>query len=808
MKLAIPILNHRTAFLPNSTARHSSVAKVTRTMVKIRRNIRSKSKIPPSFARRVSFYICLLIGGFLFLQGAGFYFGQVAERSRINGSNSVMGVAEQLKTYVDPRPSNKKLPINSAKPPPSNNKIAADLDRKGNDSSSQKNVEKLDLKDLEEPNIHMHYPGNLNNEKVAYGDAGSPNHQLVVGKVGTGPTNVAYVRDFASERDDPAFRHFEIQSNGIFSKVTDAMPDLQLTPCTTVKDKTRQFWSDCLNNESHQQVVYNSADFPRTWCGQEISPKSAVLMNSHCTDRTVHLFSKQIPPFTGQDMPPIIIKSHRDSIDINNDVQPLEGCNIPCSVMKDIKGEERYIDGESWEVIQTFANPSYQAQARIDKTDFRRDRYYSTQSFKSSVPLSHFSFEHHTFRSAPAAVDFDTALDKAAYIADILCVSPLTKRKQFVEEVEKVYSVDSFGVCNHNKDVPEGMDITTPEGRIELLKQYRFVLAFDSSKDPDYISPLMWEAFSSGAVPIVVGADNFRDHVPKNSYIDADAIGKDNIGAEIKRISQSKEEWMKYQSWRSDEAAIAKAEAKYEFTKIDPTCRLCRWAYSQKYGLGWDHVKQEVEETRIPRKLCIASESGLASQPFDEEWIGRYDDDNLLQRDPNDAVSCDATTATATIDNDSFKIQRTIVEHDGFTDIFITDIDRHNTDGEVVLRLLFPNLHNLDGAHFANSHMTVPDMTYGPIVSSASIQDNFSKVTVLADWVTTITSPVLGSLEIIIQEPEDGPLEPNSSKRLRVIVEDMQVLHDRMTEFFPSPFCKKVIKDFVDPLEVFIAVAP
>ena len=42
-------------------------------------------------------------------------------------------------------------------------------------------------------------------------------------------------------------------------------------------------------------------------------------------------------------------------------------------------------------------------------------------------------------------------------------------------------------------------------------------------------------------------------------------------------------------------------------------------------------------------------------------------------------------------------------------------------------------------------------------------------------------------------------------KRIRVISEDVDVKNDKMTEFFPSSFCKKMIKDFVDPLELFVA---
>jgi hypothetical protein len=82
-------------------------------------------------------------------------------------------------------------------------------------------------------------------------------------------------------------------------------------------------------------------------------------------------------------------------------------------------------------------------------------------------------------------------------------------------------------------------------------------------------------------------------------------------------------------------------------------------------------------------------------------------------------------------------------------------------------------------------------------------------VTIVADWVTKIWSPDEGMLEIVVVEKDENdkqpksPLLPHIPKRMRIIIEDMNSIHDKMTEYFPSSFASRVIKDFVDPLEIY-----
>lgn len=730
-------------------------------------------------------------------------------------------------------------------------RIPPDEPTKQNPSRTEQNVNKprpVSKYDhhLEEPDIHMQPPGKIATESkptpadvekepvilekpaaaVPKNDEKATGlHKIVVDKRGTGPTDIAYIQDIRNDRRYPIFREAvtdgEVKSSVVAAKVQEekVAPCLQLESTGKVHHWTMQ--AACLDTDT-PQIAYNAAPFPRTWCGQDIAPGDAIIMSEHCSDPVVHLFGTETATSSGRGMSPMILRtaSANNSVLDAPMLQTVE-CDIPCQEQPGvILGEtsvlQRRFEGEPWTIKQTMVEPSVNSQARVERTNYRQDIYYSTPSFKSDVPLTFYDPDKFSIRNRPA-VSYDEALPKGVYMLNTFCSSGASKRfKYFSSLINKGFPVDSIGECNHNTDVPAGKSIETSEGRIEIMKNYRFVLAFDRTKDKDYLSTMVWEALISGSIPIVVSAENMRLHLPKKSFIDFGAYeGWEELADAVIAINASKEEWESYHAWRSDEAELAKFESLYEFSKTNPTCRLCRWGYAKKYGLGWDHAKQQVTETRFSRSLCTTETKGLqvASKPFQEEWISRNEEHEIAVQQGGGTETC-VSTVESKIDNGStYKVERSIFQHDGVIDIFVNNIERETMTQDLVLRLNFPGMQNSDGANFGNTHTTLKDLNHGPIATSISIQDDFSKITILADWSTSITSPVEGTVEIVVveqQENEDqpeSPLQPNIPRRVRVILEDMDIINDKMTEYFPSPFAKRMIKDFVDPLEVYYAAS-
>lgn len=763
---------------------------------------------PPSYVRLFLLLVAVLYGISVLLS-----LGRT--QSGVSNSNASFGLEEVLK--------NSHLRTSSetqAKVKPTPSKDLADLAAAKLATTGQQPPPPIKNYHLEEPDIHMRHPDESRPEKHSNNDTkGSLIHHIVINKDGSGPTNVAYVRDLQDERANPEFRHVSIQIMNHSIQVASLVGEKKVSRCLTLEKQGngQMVWTKnpaCLDPNT-PLIAYNTATLPRFWCGKEIAPHMAVTIGDHCTDDIVHLFPQDAPSVSGQGMPPMILKSLGNQTQGETTLQPVE-CDIPCMQEPGISvtdgHDRRYFEGEPWLITQTLADSTLNVYARIERTDYRRNVYYSTQSFKSSVPLSFYDPEKHSLRNRPA-VSFESTKPKPVYMVSTICVSPSTKRHKFFAAIHSIFPVESLGDCHHNTDVPEGMTIETMEGRLELMKQYRFVLAFDKTKEKDHISPIIWEAMISGTLPVIVGADNIRFHLPTRSFVDAGAYADwDELARAIYKINQNKTEWESYHAWRTDENEIAKFESMYEFTKTSPICRLCRWGYAKRYGLGWDHVTQKVSQTRLPRSLCTTPGKQLASKPFLERWISRNQKEEVAVIDhENDSEkeSCSSMVESVIDIGSTHKVHRTLVEHDGVTDILITEIEQASIEHELVLQLHFPGVRNSEGAHFANTHVTVLGLSYTPLVTSISIQDEFSKVTLLANWVTTISCPVQGMLEVVVvKDPEtneqlDSPSRLNIPKRLRVIVEDMNVIHDKMTEYFPSSFSSKMIKDFVDPLEVY-----
>jgi hypothetical protein len=647
-------------------------------------------------------------------------------------------------------------------------------------------------------------PGASPDEKSDYipenPNSESSKTSIVIEKKGTGPTNVAYVKDFVDEREHPAVRMAKENSEDSSKIVSSLMNEASVKPCLVYQGGKNSFDSKCTYPDT-TLIAYNSAWFDRTWCGQEIKPGTAVAMTEHCADEIVHLSAIDPPPLSGQGMEPVIIRSHNEGTVDVSDQETVE-CNIQCMQEKGMQGSQRFVDGEPWSITYTDDDAFSNSHAILERLAYRRDHFYSTQSFMSAVPHTFFEWSKYNPRDRPA-VDWATAKNKAVYLVNSRCTSPNSRRHRYFGAVAEVLPVDSYGSCGHNTDLSDGMTLETSEGRIQIMKQYRIVLAFDAGTDKDHISPMIWDALISGAVPVLVGAENMRSHLPSGSFVwSGDFRTWNDMAIHVKEVLENKTLWDSYQTWRTNETVLSQFEAKYSFAEISPMCRLCRWAYAKKHGLGWNHEKQVVSEPTALRKLCTSQSKGLISKPFEEVWLSRLDqDDNIWQADQDTDEECNSMTTDSMIESDDFKIHRVAAMHHGVTDIIVKDLDRDDENRQIVLRLTF-GVENLDGVYFRNTHALMPTSRL-QAVSSASILDERVKVTVISDWVTDISSPREGAVEIVIQKSSEAPTGKDISKRVRIIHEDYDAKNDKMTEFYPSVFCKKMIKDFVDPLELF-----
>ena len=79
-------------------------------------------------------------------------------------------------------------------------------------------------------------------------------------------------------------------------------------------------------------------------------------------------------------------------------------------------------------------------------------------------------------------------------------------------------------------------------------------------------------------------------------------------------------------------------------------------------------------------------------------------------------------------------------------------------------------------------------------------------MTVITNGITPFYSPTEGVLDLEIT-PGKVKEEVLESFRIRIILEDTDPIHDKLTEYFPSPYARRMMQDFIDPLELYYTIS-
>jgi hypothetical protein len=132
-------------------------------------------------------------------------------------------------------------------------------------------------------------------------------------------------------------------------------------------------------------IYYNPHKEKRIICGQEIAPGAKLDFKEPCREQP-RLF-RRIPDLTGQDLPVVTTSFQGGGAE-----QDFE-CDIPCR----FKGSPSIVDkrtvlGTDWVLDFSMEGPQYYANLNIDPNAYLQNRFYSTTSYRSEVPLPYFSW--------------------------------------------------------------------------------------------------------------------------------------------------------------------------------------------------------------------------------------------------------------------------------------------------------------------------------------------------------------------------------------------------------------------------------
>ncbi|KAM4709654.1 LOW QUALITY PROTEIN: GDP-fucose protein O-fucosyltransferase 3 [Discoglossus pictus] len=132
---------------------------------------------------------------------------------------------------------------------------------------------------------------------------------------------------------------------------------------------------------------------------------------------------------------------------------------------------------------------------------------------------------------------------------------PPSDRDQYVQELMKYISVDSYGECLHNQDLPQKLNnpsFMDDTKFYHILAQYKFILAFENAVCDDYITEKLWRPLKLGAVPVYYGAPNIEDWLPSNKsaiIVDKFAHPKE-LAQFIKQLDGNDTLYMEFIEWK------------------------------------------------------------------------------------------------------------------------------------------------------------------------------------------------------------------------------------------------------------------
>lgn len=96
-------------------------------------------------------------------------------------------------------------------------------------------------------------------------------------------------------------------------------------------------------------------------------------------------------------------------------------------------------------------------------------------------------------------------------------------RDRYVKELMKYISIDAYGDCLQNRELPESMrdPVTSMESEpfLEFIASYKFHLAFENAMCDDYMTEKLTRAWRVGSIPIYKGSNRVKDWMPSASAV-------------------------------------------------------------------------------------------------------------------------------------------------------------------------------------------------------------------------------------------------------------------------------------------------
>ncbi len=200
-----------------------------------------------------------------------------------------------------------------------------------------------------------------------------------------------------------------------------------------------------------------------------------------------------------------------------------------------------------------------------------------TYRLDSDIPMPYNAYADYK-RGKPPSLD-ESVISQPGIVAWVSSnCNTHSERELFVIQLARYVQIDVFGSCG-NMTCPNGINCMHWIG-----KRYKFFLAFENSLCLDYITEKSWNALKYGMVPVVLGAGNYRDQLPPNSFIDVRLYKSPKYLAQrMIMLSKNKMMYRQFFSWKKH----------FYLTDEAPMCKLCEYLHQKRYDVKpkvYDHI--------------------------------------------------------------------------------------------------------------------------------------------------------------------------------------------------------------------------
>ncbi|KHF99053.1 Glycoprotein 3-alpha-L-fucosyltransferase A -like protein [Gossypium arboreum] len=268
-------------------------------------------------------------------------------------------------------------------------------------------------------------------------------------------------------------------------------------------------------------------------------------------------------------------------------------------------------------VHRSMESASYYAENNI--TQARREGFdiVMTTSLSSDVPVGYFSWAEYDIM-APVIPKSEKAL-AAAFISN--CIACNFRLEALLELEKENIKIDSYGLCHRNRE--GGVD------KVEILKRYKFSLAFENSNEEDYVTEKFFQSLVAGSVPVVIGAPNIEDFAPSSdSYLQIKDL-KDvrSIAEQMKYLAGNPDAYNRLLRWKQ-EGPTDTFKALLDMAAVHSSCRLCIHIATAI----WEKEEKDSDAKKRPCKCNKGSETVYHLYVRER---GRFEMDSIFLRSGN-----------------------------------------------------------------------------------------------------------------------------------------------------------------------------